>query len=50
LNDRVPYFGQDFGLVARPNALPVLNAPSPAANASLAIGAQIVRMAEEAAR
>jgi L-2-hydroxyglutarate oxidase len=41
---------QDFRLVARPNALHVLNAPSPAATASLAIGAEIVRMAEEAAR
>jgi L-2-hydroxyglutarate oxidase len=32
---------QDFRLVARPNALHVLNAPSPAATASLAIGAEI---------
>lgn len=40
---------QDFRLVASPNALHVLNAPSPAATASLAIGAEIVRMAEEAA-
>src|ERR1019366_9543427 len=33
---------QDFRLIARPNALHVLNAPSPAATASLAIGAEIV--------
>jgi L-2-hydroxyglutarate oxidase len=32
---------QDFQLIARPNALHVLNAPSPAATASLAIGAEI---------
>lgn len=32
---------QDFALVARPNALHVLNAPSPAATASLAIGAHV---------
>lgn len=32
---------QEFCLVARPNALHVLNAPSPAATASLAIGAEI---------
>ncbi|MEO8593375.1 MAG: L-2-hydroxyglutarate oxidase [Candidatus Solibacter sp.] len=36
---------QDFKLIARPNALHVLNAPSPAATASLAIGAEIVEMA-----
>ena len=35
---------QDFRLIARPNALHVLNAPSPAATASLAIGAEIVDM------
>src|ERR1035441_6854094 len=35
---------QDFRLIARPNALHVLNAPSPAATASLAIGAEIVEM------
>jgi L-2-hydroxyglutarate oxidase len=35
---------QDFHLIARPNALHVLNAPSPAATASLAIGAEIVEM------
>jgi L-2-hydroxyglutarate oxidase len=35
---------QDFRLIARPNALHVLNAPSPAATASLAIGAEIVAM------
>jgi L-2-hydroxyglutarate oxidase len=40
---------QDFQLIARPNALHVLNAPSPAATASLAIGAEVVRMAEDAA-
>ena len=33
---------QDFRFIARPNALHVLNAPSPAATASLAIGAEIV--------
>ena len=37
---------QDFQFIARPNALHVVNAPSPAATASLAIGAEIVRMAE----
>ncbi len=40
---------QDFQFIARPNALHVVNAPSPAATASLAIGAEIVRMAEAAA-
>jgi (S)-2-hydroxyglutarate dehydrogenase len=40
---------QDFALVARPNALHVLSAPSPAATASLAIGAEIVSLAEKAA-
>jgi len=35
---------QEFCLIARPNALHVLNAPSPAATASLAIGAEIVSM------
>ena len=39
---------QEFELIARPNALHVLNAPSPAATASLAIGAEIVAMAEKA--
>jgi L-2-hydroxyglutarate oxidase len=39
---------QDFSLVARPNALHVLNAPSPAATASLAIGAEIAAMVEKA--
>lgn len=34
---------QDFALVERPNALHVLNAPSPAATASLAIGGEIAR-------
>jgi len=40
---------QDFRLIARPNALHVLNAPSPAATASLAIGEEIVAMAAQAA-
>jgi L-2-hydroxyglutarate oxidase len=40
---------QDFLFIARPNALHVLNAPSPAATASLAIGAEIAAMAEQAA-
>ena len=40
---------QDFLFIARPNALQVLNAPSPAATASLAIGTEIVAMAEQAA-
>ena len=35
---------QDFFLVSRPNALHVLNAPSPGATASLAIGDEIVRL------
>jgi L-2-hydroxyglutarate oxidase LhgO len=34
---------QDFHFVRRQNALHVLNAPSPAATASLAIGEEIVR-------
>jgi L-2-hydroxyglutarate oxidase len=38
---------QDFQLIARPKALHVLNAPSPAATASLAIGADIVTMVAE---
>lgn len=38
---------QDFELIERPNALHVLNAPSPAATASLAIGGEI---AERVAR
>ena len=33
---------QDFRFITRPNALHVLNAPSPGATASLAIGAEIV--------
>ena len=37
----------DFLIVDRPRALHVLNAPSPAATASLAIGDEIVRRAEE---
>jgi L-2-hydroxyglutarate oxidase len=40
---------QDFLFIARPNALHVLNAPSPAATAALAIGAEIAAMAEQAA-
>jgi L-2-hydroxyglutarate oxidase len=40
---------QDFRLIPRKNALHVLNAPSPGATASLAIGAEIVGMAAEAA-
>jgi L-2-hydroxyglutarate oxidase len=39
---------QDFLLIARPNALHVLNAPSPAATASLAIGEEIVNRCAEA--
>ncbi len=35
---------QDFRIIAHPNALHVLNAPSPAATASLAIGAEIASM------
>jgi len=38
---------QDFHFIARPNALHVLNAPSPAATASPAIGEEIVMMAEK---
>ncbi len=38
---------QDFQLISRPNALHVLNAPSPAATASLAIGAEIAAMLPE---
>jgi L-2-hydroxyglutarate oxidase len=34
---------QDFHFVDQPNALHVLNAPSPGATASLAIGEEIVR-------
>jgi L-2-hydroxyglutarate oxidase LhgO len=40
---------QDFSFIARSNALHVLNAPSPAATASLAIGAEITDMAAKAA-
>jgi len=35
---------QDFQLIPRPNALHVLNAPTPAAAASLAIGVEIAGM------
>ena len=38
---------QDFYFISRPNALHVLNAPSPGATASLAIGDEIVRMLDE---
>ena len=37
---------QDFHIVARKNALHVLNAPSPAATACLAIGEHIVGLLE----
>jgi (S)-2-hydroxyglutarate dehydrogenase len=37
---------QEFCIIARPNALHVLNAPSPAATASLAIGREIATMVE----
>ena len=40
---------QDFRFITRKNALHVLNAPSPGATASLAIGTEIVAMAAEAA-
>ena len=40
---------QDFHFVEQKNALHVLNAPSPGATASLAIGSEIVSMAEKAA-
>lgn len=40
---------QDFRFITRKNALHVLNAPSPGATASLAIGSDIVAMAAEAA-
>lgn len=39
---------QDFRFIARRDSLHVLNAPSPGATASLAIGAEIVSMAAEA--
>jgi L-2-hydroxyglutarate oxidase len=39
---------QDFRFIMRPNALHVLNAPSPGATASLAIGSEIVAMAAQA--
>jgi (S)-2-hydroxyglutarate dehydrogenase len=37
----------DFRIEYRNNSIHVLNAPSPAATASLAIGSSICRMAEE---
>ena len=40
---------QDFQLISQPNALHVLNAPSPAATASLAIGAEIAWAQEDEA-
>ncbi len=40
----------DFYFVRQPGALHVLNAPSPAATASLAIGAEIIATAEDALR
>jgi (S)-2-hydroxyglutarate dehydrogenase len=40
---------QDFRFITRKNALHVLNAPSPGATVSLAIGTEIVSMAAEAA-
>ena len=40
---------QDFQLVVRENAVHVLNAPSPAATASLAIGDEVARLTEAAA-
>ena len=39
---------QDFELIERANALHVLNAPSPAATASLAIGEEIARRVPKA--
>ncbi|SPE33294.1 hypothetical protein SBA3_1980021 [Candidatus Sulfopaludibacter sp. SbA3] len=41
---------QDFCFISRPNALHVLNAPSPAATASLAIGDHIVGQTIEVCR
>ncbi len=38
---------QDFSFVNQPGALHVLNAPSPAATASLAIGEEIARLVSE---
>lgn len=40
--------GQDFAFVQHPRALHVVNAPSLAATASLAIADEIVRMVEAA--
>ena len=39
----------DFSLVRRPRALHVLNAPSPAATAALAIGGEIAKFVAEGA-
>jgi L-2-hydroxyglutarate oxidase len=41
---------QDFHLLERPDALHVLNAPSPAATAALAIGGEIARRVQQLAR
>ena len=41
---------QDFCIIERPNALHVLNAPSPGATASLAIGKEITKMVEKVMR
>ncbi len=38
---------QDFSFIRRPNAIHVLNAPSPGATASLAIGEEIVRRIDD---
>jgi L-2-hydroxyglutarate oxidase LhgO len=38
---------QDFAIVRGPKSIHVLNAPSPAATASLAIGSHIVELAQE---
>jgi L-2-hydroxyglutarate oxidase LhgO len=37
----------DFDIVGTDNAIHVLNAPSPAATASLAVGAEVARLAAE---
>jgi L-2-hydroxyglutarate oxidase len=37
----------DFDIVGTGNAIHVLNAPSPAATASLAVGAEVARLASE---
>ncbi len=45
--DREGRLVQDFAIVRGPNSIHVLNAPSPAATASLAIGSHIVELAQE---